>query len=313
VKRVSLVLLLAAGTAWGAAPTKKDRADAALQARAFMEQKRFEDAASAWEKSLPSGAPKGELASGLPLAGRCYEALGNYQKAITAYQRALQLDEKNADRLLDLARVYVYTDLNREAIELYKSVLKKTKNRPDVTLALAQLYMKTGQIADALVEAQSYARWEPRDPAGQRLLAELDEARGDLPAAAQRRETLAAQDPSPAVYFDLGRLWARAGQWEMADAAFAKAEDLGMRTGTVYVNRGVVAWLKGDAAQARVFWNKALDRHPGLGTAHFFLALLEKEAGRNDLAREQARKARAGAQSEWLKDLTAILTVEKEK
>lgn len=299
-----LALLLFFAPLAAAAP---DRSAAPAKAGEYMTTGRYAEAAAVWERFLGPSAAKAELKEYLPFLGRCYEETANFQKALTAYQRALQLDEKNPARVLDLARVYTRVDLDREAIELYKHARRLSPGQRDVTLALARLYLKTGQHADARREGEQYVQWEPRDPAGQTLLADLDEAAGQLASAARRRETLVAQNPSPEGFFNVGRLWIRAGQWDMADNAFQQAENLGVRTGALYLHRGVVAWIRGDAASASAFWKKALDRHPGLGAAHFFLAILEEEKGRGAEAGREARLASDGAMGKFLKELAGDL------
>lgn len=294
-----LPLLLAPALA-AAAP---DKSAVAARAGEYMTTGRYAEAAAAWEKFLAPGAAKADLKEYLPSLGRCYEETGNFQKALTAYQRALQLDEKNPARVLDLARVYTRVDLDEEALSLYQHARKLSPGQRDVTLALARLYLKTGRHADARREGEQYAQWEPRDQAGQALLADLDEADGDLASAARRREALVSQNPSPEGYFAVGRLWVRAGQWALADNSFQQAENLGFRTGALYLHRGVTAWIRGDAAGASAFWKKALERHPGLGAAHFFLALLEEGKGRGPDVARQARLALDGAQGALLKDL----------
>ncbi len=308
---VVVLALLASSVSSFAVLSKKERAAGADEARALMASKRYEEAAKRWEDVLSYGASNKLLRRGLPQMGRCYEETQNYQKALTAYQNALRFDEDDVDRLLDLARVYVRVDLDREAIELYKRVLKLDKDRHDARLALARLFLKTGQWDDARREGELYAQWEPRDFTVARLLAEVDEAGGKLPSAAGRREGILSKDPSPDGYYDLGRLWVRAGNWDSAEAAFGRAEDLGMRTGSLYLYRGVIRWLKGDAPGARVLWGKALDRYPGMGAAHFFLAVAALESGDRKQAVSQAAQAATGAQSDFLKELLADFPTEK--
>jgi tetratricopeptide (TPR) repeat protein len=264
---------------------------------------KYDEAALRWEEALGAGASNRELRRGLPSLGRCYEQARNYQKALTAYQQALRFNEKDVDRLLDLARVYQRVELDSEAVELYKRVLSLDKDRHDARLALARLYLKTGRWSDARREGELYAKWEPRDLSGQLLLAQVDEAEGDPVSGAKRREQVLAREPSPDGYYDLGRLWARAGRWDEAEAAFGRAEDLGLRTGAVYLHRGAARWLKGDLPGARAFWKKALDQNSGTGAAHFFLALDAREAGNASETAAELRRAAAAAQSDFLKSL----------
>jgi hypothetical protein len=60
-------------------------------------------------------------------------------------------------------------------------------------------------------------------------------------------------------------------------------------------------------------WKKALERSPGMGAAHFFLALAEKDAGRPASVRSEAALAQAGAQTELLKSLAGDLLKEPPK
>ena len=73
--------------------------------------------------------------------------------------------------------------------------------------------------------------WDcPGDPAASGSWPRSRKPLGDLSAAGRRRwEVISSREPTPKGYFDLGRLWVRAGQWDQADAAFNKAEDLGFR------------------------------------------------------------------------------------
>jgi tetratricopeptide (TPR) repeat protein len=283
--------------------SRRQRMHWAAQAQGLYEKKDYAEAVSLLEKAMAPGAAERDMLQWRPLLGRYHEASGNYQKALTAYQQAYQAQPKSLDRKLDLARVYAQVDLNDQAVDLYKQVLKKDKHRKDVVLALAQLYFKSHRLELAEAQINQYVRWEPRDLFAQDLLARVEEATGRWEQAAHRRENLMAQSPSAQGYFDLGRLWARQTQYDLADAAFAKAEKLGYKSAEFYFQRGLLAWQRGKKDAAAALWSRALEKDPRFLTAKFFLALADKESGKRAAGLERMRQVKAETSSDFVRAL----------
>ncbi|MBK8575320.1 MAG: tetratricopeptide repeat protein [Elusimicrobia bacterium] len=220
---------------------------------------RFEESRTKWNAALAGGASRAEARRWRPEVGRTYEAEGNYQKALATYQESFDLDPKNVDRLVDLARLYDAVEMDDQAIRYYVEAHGRDRSRRDVSLALARLYKEAGRLAEALELAQGAVHAEPRDYSSQELLAEIEEARGDLAGAAQRRETVLSMHPSGAGFMILGRLWAKQGAFEQADAAFARAEGAGGESFEPLFERAVLAWCQEDPARAQrstdqIFW-----------------------------------------------------------
>lgn len=282
----------AAGRADG--PSARQRNHLAAEARALMEKKDFTKAAAGLEEAVSPGAREGELARWLPLLGRCYERLDNPSKAMAAYQEAHRLRPKSVERMLDLARVYARVDLNDRAIDLYERVLTRERRR-DVVLILADLHYRAARPGRARQYAEQYLAWEPRDLAAQRLLARIEEEGGDLSAAAHRWEGILSREPRAEGYFHLGRLWTRQAQHDLAGRAFRKAEELGMTSPALDLQRGLSAWLQGDRPSAAEAWTRARTKSGELSLASFLLALQEAEAGRWKAAADEMRRAQPGA------------------
>ena len=90
--------------------SRRERFSSASHAQALFQEGKYAEAASFLEKAVAPGAQKRDLIYWLPVLGRCYEAVQNYDKAIAAYQQAYQLQPKNRERMLDLARLYGRVD-----------------------------------------------------------------------------------------------------------------------------------------------------------------------------------------------------------
>jgi tetratricopeptide (TPR) repeat protein len=283
--------------------SRRERIQAAAQAKELMKGKKFKEAAASFEKAVSPGAGKGDLFQWLPDLGRCYEILKDYHKALSEYQRVHQLQPKGTEPALNLARLYSLVQLDAPAVDIYQKVLKRDKSRKDVALPLAALYLRQGRLKDARQQADNSLRWEPRDLPAQRLMAKIEEASGDLASAAHRWELILAQEPSPQGYFDLAQRWSRLGEYDLAQGAFQKAETGGLRTGSFFLQRGVVAWQRGDDQAATTLWSHALEEDPSLTLADFFLALADWQANRADAAVERMGRVEAKTSSDTLRGL----------
>jgi tetratricopeptide (TPR) repeat protein len=268
-------------------PSRKERHRWGMLAQEAQQAKNYSSALEFYEKATQPGAADKDLLRWWPQMGRCYEALENYQKALTAYQSVSDRRPKNVDAMLDLARVYAWVDLNDQAIGLYKKVLSRDKHRADVVFALGALYFKAGQLDSARAEIEKYLNREPRDLGAQKLMAQILESLGEIEPAAHLWETVLAIEPSGPGFFHMGQLWSRANESDLAARAFEKAEKLNFDSSAFNVERGLLAWRQSLPEQAAQFWRKALDEQNDLSTAQFLLALNDYQKGNKSSALEQ--------------------------
>lgn len=285
-------------------PTRRQRLLWAGEAQSLFQQGQYAKAARSLEKAVAPGAKEKDLIHWLPVLGQCYEALKNYQKALTAYQQVFGLQPKNIDRMLDLARIYKEVDLRLKAIDLYERVFDKQKKRKDVVLVLAFLYFESDQLDQAKVMIEKYISWEPRDMAAQDLLAKIEESFGELQKAAHRREAILSQQPTPEGFYHLGRLWACQSQFDLAEMAFDKAEKLGLQSALFYFQRGVLSWQHNDAQSAERFWKKTLQVNPTMVLPRFFLALNDFQEGEKKPALQRMKKVETITKNELIKEFS---------
>lgn len=301
---LSAFLAAPAGARAEGAP-RRERLQLASEAKGLMDQRRYPEAEARLAKALEPGAARRDRGRWLPLLGRCYEDEKNFQKALTAYQDAYQVRPKDPDRMLDLARVYDAVDLNASAVDLYRKVLEKDKDRRDVLYALANVYFRSGKLPEARDAAEKYLHWEPRDLAAERLMARIEESQGDLASAAHRWEGILVEKPAADDYFYLGRLWARQNEYELADAALAKAEGLGLASSAFYFQRGLVDWYRKDNDAAARHWDFSLKKNAGNNLPAFFLALNDYRNGDTAKALERMQAVQARTGSPFVKELAA--------
>lgn len=265
----------------------------AQEADALFQAGRFDEARAKWNAALAGGASRSEARRWRPEVGRTYEGEGNYQKALASYQEAFDLDPKNIDRLVDLARLYDAVEMDDQAIRYYAQAHAHDRSRRDVALALAHLYKLAGRLNEARALAGGAVDAEPRDYSAQELLAEIEEAQGDLAGAARRRETVLSMRPSAVGFMTLGRLWAKQGAFEQADAAFSRAEEAGDAGSEPRFERAVLAWRQGDVPRALRELDRIAASEPDSFPAGFLKVLMALEEHDDPLAKKRFGLLRA--------------------
>lgn len=298
VKRALRAGLLVAGVLWAPvdAASRRERETWAGQAQTFFNVGKYAEARDQWLRAL-DGASRSEKRRWSPWIGRTYEAEGNYQKALTAYQEAYDAHPESVDRLVDLARTYDTVELSERALELYERAFQKDRSRRDVELALGALHYRAGRLTEARRRTENVLRRDPRDPSGQELMARIEESEGRLADAARRREKMWGDRPTPAGALALGRLWVRTGELELAEDAFRRAAEGGDTSAALAYERGAVAWRRGNLDSAETFFETALERDSGHFPSALLWSVVEWERGRSVRAVERLRALRPSADS----------------
>lgn len=165
-----------------------------------------------------------------------YAALesGRFDAARPLYEQALRTEPHNIDALLGLAAIAQHENRAEDASRYYLRILDI-----DPRHALAQ----TGLIA---------------------LL-----GRADPQAAETRLKQLAARDPSPALYFTLGNLYADQGQWSQAQQAYFQSHHLEPGNPDYAYNLAVALEHLGQQKLALGFYRRALQLAAGRGRSNF--------------------------------------------
>lgn len=288
MKRALLILLALSGVVSAQERTRREREVLAAEADTLFRRQEFEPARRKWEEAL-AGASNRDVRRWRPWVARTYEAEGNFQKALAAYQDAYDVDPDNVERLVDLARLYDTVGLDEQALQRFEEAYARDRSRRDVAMALARLHYQAGRLTAAVALAQTAAESDPRDVSAQILLARIEESRGQLASAAKRWEAVLSQAPSADGYLALGRLWARQDAFDSADLSFARAERAGLASPELLLERAVLAWRQGDSPRARLYLGRLLGETPGFFPGQFVGALLDLEANRPDQARDRMR------------------------
>ena len=308
-RNLTLVLILA-GTAcfgWAETLSRREKETLVSEGDALFKGGQFSAAREKYQAALAGGPTRAESRRWRPQVGRTYEAEGNFQKALTAYQEAFDGDPKNVDRWVDLARLYDAVEIDDQAVRFYAEANKKDPARRDVALALAALYAQSGRLAEAKTLAAQAVRAEPRDYSAQELLADIEERSGDLAGAARRRETAVSLRPSAEAQLKLGRLWARQDVFDMADAAFVRAGLAGDSGPEPLFERAVLAWRQGQVDRARDLLAETEKRASGYFPAAFLRRWMDIQSRGKGVVSGTVLSARDPECAQWARVLESAV------
>ena len=208
-------------------------------------------------------------------------------KAIAAYEAALQVTPQNVAALINLAGLYAPKD-PQKAFNLAKTAYKLAPNDPLVTHVLGRLAFQTGDYAWSLNLLQLTARNQPQDP---QVLYDLGWAfysNGRVSdgvfsmQSALLSEAAFSQADGARRFLTMTDLAAKPAQ---ALAAQSQVEDI-LRSSPDYVPalmvRAMIAEKKSDSALAAQTYEAVLNHYPDFAPAQKQLVLIYARDPKND-------------------------------
>jgi len=182
--------------------------------------------------------------------GNVYVAQGDLAKAAEAYESALKLDPGDLRALENLGNYYAILDPDK-AISYYQRYLDIDPRDPDIYFQMALVYQKRGNFKKALPLYQKSLELDPDQVASHLAMAELYEDQKSTAAAVAEYQAVAQIQPSNVVtLMRLGNLYYRDDQWEPAERAFRTVQSLSPEDPTVHY------WLA-RIAEEKKSWKEA--------------------------------------------------------
>ncbi len=242
------------------------------------------DARAMLEKRV-SGQPKDSIAQ-LRLAA-IYQREEAPDKAIAAYEAALQVTPQNVPALINLAGLYAPQD-PQKAFNLAKTAYKLAPNDPLVTHVLGGLAFETGDYAWSLNLLQLTARNQPQDPEVLYDLGRAFYSMGRVSDAVSSMQN-ALQNGTAFSHADAARRFLAmtdlAAKPAQAVASQSQVEDI-LKSSPDYVPalmvRAIIAGQKSDPALAGQTYEAVLNHYPDFAPAQKELVLFYMRDPKND-------------------------------
>lgn len=157
------------------------------------------------------------------LLGRIEDELGNDERALEAYRRALRARGNDIDTRVRIIQILTRSGRLDEVAEEYRALIRSAPREPRFVIELAQLLMQTDHREDALRLVRDAGRRNARDAALHQQLAELYARWGEDELASREVELLVRIDPhDPAHVIALGAQQFAAGDRDAALATWRR-------------------------------------------------------------------------------------------
>ena len=199
--------------------------------------------------------------------GKIYRELGEYEKAIEAFQNAIALDMEHEHAYNNLGLVYMDTRLFVLAIEMFQVALELSPENPAFSNNLGYAYNMTDQFEEALAAYRSAIEADPTFVDAYYNLADAYLNRDMYPEAIQYYASALEIDKGSAeadVYFNIGLAYEKSGQFLPAIQSYEKGLSLDDSDAEAYYRLAQTYKKNGDPLMMRRYLETFLDRAKGL-------------------------------------------------
>ncbi|MBV9864244.1 MAG: tetratricopeptide repeat protein [Abitibacteriaceae bacterium] len=245
--------------------TDKTFADAKYNlAFALLSQKRYKEAIPYFTDLLKQNTKDATIYDGL---GEAYENTGDWNKALASYNKALEIEPKNAFYQLRIALGLINTNRKKEAVKYLRDATKLDPQNADAFLHLGDIFIQMARWGEAQEALSRYVALRPNDALG---------------------------------WYNLGVAYDFAAKFDDALRAYGEAERLKPDDPAVKNNIGRIYYKRNNLAEAIAQCRKALEIDPNFNDARYNLALvLTAQATQDPNKVDQAKLNEAD--DEWKK------------
>ncbi len=192
--------------------------------------------------------------------GHMHIELGQFDEAVRAFERALEISPDAMEARLELAGQYLVRDMLDEARAEYARVVAASPGTADAHYGLAELFLRLGAFDDA---AEAAANALDADPEHQRARYTRVRALARAGRAEEGRRELA--------------------EYQRREAGAAAADDREVRESAI--NRsGAAALVEGRGEEAIALFREGLEAYPDAALIYLNLGVALSKLGRRDAA-----------------------------
>jgi tetratricopeptide (TPR) repeat protein len=214
--------------------------------------------------------------------------IGKFAEAIPRLEATRAWAPDNQELAYALAQAYVQTQRPDSARATVASIYAVAPDSAAAHLLAAQLMIRLEMEPQAEAELTKAVTKDPRLPGANLLLGQIALFRGQLPEAVSLTLRELAISPANAMAFSqLGDAYVRQAKWDDAITALQKSIWLNPYYSAPYILLGRAYTKKAQPAVAEGMLRRAIQLDPNNRTAHYQLAQLLQQAGREEEAKRE--------------------------
>jgi tetratricopeptide (TPR) repeat protein len=200
------------------------------------------------------------------------QATGDLMAAQNAYEKALSISPTRSDWWRILGTLYIQQGQTKRAETAFQSAIHHAPNAPEHQYNLGKLYADMGWIYDAEGACREALKIDPNYSPAQQQLGAIYLTQGEYLRAKSTFENLLQKETNNAnAQLGLGNAHAALGEWDLAEAAYMAAQEVGA---AATIGLGNLQLAQGDTTQAIYYYEHAIDQDPQNPTPHVNLGLI---------------------------------------
>ena len=249
--------------------------------------------------------------------GLIYARLGDYPKAISYYERAIQMGDNSLQTMLALADTYLNSKDYENAASAYQRVLQADPQNVQAHSNLGYVYTQLGLLSEAIQENLQVLQVAPEDYISQRNLVLLYRDTGRLDEAiqqAQRMVEITPQNELGTANLLLGSLYEATGKQAEAIESYQKSVAAAPELIQAQVALGNLYLQQQRLEDAQPVFEEVARLSPDNYAVHQQLAAIYLQLGRYDEALSAANQALSLAPEDAKESLQQLISqIEREK
>jgi tetratricopeptide (TPR) repeat protein len=237
-----------------------------------------------------STLPDRTRASGAAIAGLSYESLGQLEAAAEHLKKAIQLDPKQENPYVALARIYERQHKNKAAIEVLNAGQKRIPASTNISVALAISLVSAEQFPAAIQILTRVIQGSPDQLEAYPKLAEAYRKTGEPNLATAMLRKLAERKPDyPMLHTVIAQSMLDEDPIDYPGTLreLAQAEKTSPDDYDIYYLRGKVFISMHEYRQAEAALQRAIELRPTESAAYYQLGLAYRRSGQLSLASKQ--------------------------
>ena len=212
--------------------------------------------------------------------GNSYFEKGDYEKAIMAYEKAIERNPEDAGAYKNLGITHTRRGDYERAITAYEIAIERNPEDAKAYFNLGYNYGERGDYEKAITAYEKAIELNPEDAEAYFNLGYNYGERGDYEKAIMAYEKAIELNPEYAnAYYNLGYIYSERGDYEKAITAYEKAIELNPEDAEAYFNLGYNYGERGDYEKAIMAYEKAIELNPEYANAYYNLGYIYSERG----------------------------------
>ena len=195
--------------------------------------------------------------------GLCEERRGNTKDAIRIYKKVLKINPEFIKAYYELGRCYYKMDNLSESLFYYNKTIELNPETADAYHGMAMVYEAKQNLTEAKINYNKTINLNPLASYAYYNLGRLAYQENNFEEALFNfQKSISANPNDYEVYNEIGRCYYGLGKWEEAKENYLKCVQFIANADYTYYNLGIVEEKLGDNEAAKIYLNKAIEINP---------------------------------------------------